>query len=231
MTTASKAASCTVGKKACGFRPLEATRLLEADHAEIGQLFEQYQQLVDDRADDDQRRALTEQICTLLVVHAAIEEEIFYPAARKASDEHEVLDEAEVGNELARVLIAKILEMDPGDALYDARVKVLGEHIDHHVQREEGELFAKCKSVGMDLQALGAELADRKQALLSGTTRAASDVFSEVARSTPQRGRHRRSSLYLSSAVFGATHAPCAHLRASMPRGGSGCVRRSENST
>jgi len=100
-------------------------------------------------------------------VHATIEEEIFYPAARDAIDEQDLLDEAEVEHASAKDLIAQIQDMDADEELYDAKVKVLGEYVNHHVQEEENELFPQCKSAGLDLKALGVELASRKQELLT----------------------------------------------------------------
>ena len=79
-------------------------------------------------------------------MHATIEEEIFYPAAREETGDDEVLDEAVVEHAAAKDLIAQIKDMRPDDDLYDAKVKVLGEQIDHHVKEEEGELFLKRKS-------------------------------------------------------------------------------------
>jgi len=170
MATAKKTASAkktaAPAKKAAAGSP-DAIKLLSTDHAEVKQLFEQYEELVDADADAEERQALAEQICTMLTVHAQIEEEIFYPAARESIDDEDLLDEAEVEHASAKDLIAQIQEMDADEDLYDAKVKVLGEYINHHVQEEEGEMFPKCKSAKMDLKALGDEMAQRKQALLA----------------------------------------------------------------
>ena len=146
----------------------DAIALLTADHAEVDRLFERYERLAEADAAADERETLARQICSLLTVHAAIEEEIFYPAAREACDEDDLLDEAEVEHASAKDLIAQIEEMDADDDLYDAKVKVLGEYVRHHVQEEETEMFPQCRSAKMDLQALGARLAARKQELKSG---------------------------------------------------------------
>jgi len=112
----------------------DAVSLLSADHAEVKQMFETYRQLVDENADDEQRGELARNICSMLTVHAEIEEEIFYPAMRENVDEQLTLDEAEVEHASAKELIEQIEGMDPGDTLYDAKVIVLGEYVDHHVQ-------------------------------------------------------------------------------------------------
>jgi hemerythrin superfamily protein len=145
----------------------DAVSLLSADHAEVKQMFERYRQLVEGHAGDDRRSELAGEICSALTVHDEIEEDIFYPAMREALDGELLLDQAEVEHASARDLIEQIESMDPGDALYDAKVLVLGEYIDHHVQEEENEIFPQAEKSGIDLDALGAELGERKRELMS----------------------------------------------------------------
>jgi len=144
----------------------DATRLLAEDHREVRALFQQYRRLADGGAGGDERGPLAEEICTLLTVHAALEEEIFYPAARATRVDASVLDEAEVEHASAKALIAQIRDMEPDAPLYDAKVKVLGEYIDHHVGEEEKELFPKCRASSMDLDDLGGRIAARKDELM-----------------------------------------------------------------
>jgi hemerythrin superfamily protein len=145
----------------------DATILLTRDHREVSRLFKQYEKLADAEADASDRQALAEQICMLLTTHATIEEEIFYPAARQADVEGDLLDEAQVEHASAKDLIAQIRAMTPDEALYDAKVKVLGEYIDHHVQEEENEMFPKCRKSDMDLAGLAQQLSERKSELLA----------------------------------------------------------------
>jgi hemerythrin superfamily protein len=145
----------------------DATKLLSADHKEVKALFKQYDKLAKGEGSEDEKQAIAEEICTMLTVHATIEEEIFYPAAREALDEQDLLDEAEVEHASAKDLIAQIRGMSPSDELYDAKVKVLGEYIDHHVQEEEKELFPKVRKADLDLKELGASLEARKQELMN----------------------------------------------------------------
>jgi hemerythrin superfamily protein len=145
----------------------DATRLLADDHREVHALFRKYQKLAERGAADGERRPLAEEICVLLTVHAAIEEEIFYPAARAAGIEADLLDEAEVEHASAKGLIAQIRDMNADAPLYDASVKVLGEYVDHHVAEEQDELFPKCRASSLDLDELGARLAQRKAELMS----------------------------------------------------------------
>ena len=147
----------------------DATVLLQRDHADVKKLFKQYEKLADAEADGEERQALATQICQMLTVHATIEEEIFYPAAREAEVEDDLLDEAEVEHASAKDLIAQIQSMSPDDELYDAKVTVLGEYVDHHVQEEEGEMFPKARRAKVDLVGLGEQLKARKEELMSET--------------------------------------------------------------
>jgi hemerythrin-like domain-containing protein len=144
--------------------PQDAVAMLTAEHREVKQLFDQFEQL-SDRAKATKKK-LADQICNALILHTTIEEEIFYPALRAASKEAgDKLDEAIVEHASAKDLIAQIQEIDPEDELYDARVKVLSEQVEHHVQEEEKEMFPMAKKSGLDLAALGQEMASRKDEL------------------------------------------------------------------
>jgi len=165
MADASKAAK-KAGKGARGAKD-DAIALLTQDHADVRKLFAEYDELATDRAEGEERQALAEQICAMLTAHATIEEEIFYPAARDAGVEADLLDEAEVEHASAKDLIAQIGAMSPDDELYDAKVKVLGEYVDHHADEEEGEIFPGCRKAKMDRAGLGAALAERKSELLA----------------------------------------------------------------
>lgn len=148
---------------------IDAIKLLTEDHKEVKALFKQYDKLVKDEADDEDKQQIALEICLKLTVHATVEEEIFYPAAREAlGDEADLVDEADVEHASAKELIAQIEASSPGeDDHYDARVKVLGEYIDHHVKEEESEMFAKLKKSELDLDALGDDLAARKEELMA----------------------------------------------------------------
>jgi hemerythrin superfamily protein len=144
----------------------DALALLMADHKKVKALFKEFEKIKEDEDADDQKAALAEQICNELTVHAQIEEEIFYPAARDAIEETDLLDEAEVEHASVKELISQLQEMTPEDALFDAKVTVLGEYVDHHVKEEEGEMFKKVRAADLDTEALGAELMDRKMELM-----------------------------------------------------------------
>ena len=146
----------------------DAIKLLTQDHKAVKKLFDEYDKLVKAEAEPDLREALAQQICEMLTAHATIEEELFYPQARDAlGEEADLIDEATVEHASAKDLIAQIQEASPDEALYDAKVKVLGEYIQHHVKEEEGEIFPKIKKSDLDLSALGEEMAQRKEQLQS----------------------------------------------------------------
>jgi len=167
-TTAHKAtAHKTASHKTPASTEPDAVKLLTNDHKEVKTLFKAYDKLVKDQADNSEKQAIAHKICTLLTVHATVEEEIFYPAARGALEAQDLIDEATVEHATAKDLIAQIEAMSPGDELYDAKVKVLNEYIEHHVQEEEGELFPKVKKAKLDLAELGAQLSSRKESLLA----------------------------------------------------------------
>ena len=147
----------------------DAITLLTADHAKVKKLFEEFAELKEEDGSAEDKSALVTQICNELKVHAEIEEEIFYPAVRKAIDDADLMDEALVEHAGAKELIAQLEEMSPDDELYDAKVTVLGEQIQHHVKEEEGEMFPKARKAKVDSEALGVEMAERKAELTAET--------------------------------------------------------------
>jgi hypothetical protein len=143
----------------------DATRLLTEDHRKVEALFEQFEKA----SGDGRKEKLARQICLELKVHSMIEEEIFYPALRgKISDDD--LDEAYVEHDGAKVLINEIEAGGADEQFYDAKVKVLQEQIEHHVEEEEksrGNLFQQARAADVDLEALGEQMAARKAELMA----------------------------------------------------------------
>jgi len=146
-------------------REPDAVDLLTDDHLAVAALFQRYERLSKREAGADERRALAQQICEMLKVHTQIEEEIFYPAARAGGIDADKLDEAKVEHTSAKDLIAQIEAGNPDDDLYDAKMTVLREYIQHHVVEEHTEMFTKCRRSDMDLVTLRGELEARKASL------------------------------------------------------------------
>jgi hypothetical protein len=137
--------------------------MLKADHRKVEDLFEKYEKSRSKKAE------LARQICMELIIHTMLEEEIFYPACREAGVEEDMMDEANVEHDGAKVLIAELEAGSPDDDYYDAKVKVLSEEIKHHVKEEEQKdgVFAQAKSKGVDLAGLGEQMKARKKELMA----------------------------------------------------------------
>ena len=143
----------------------DAIALLKADHRKVEELFASFEAA----KGAGKKKALAEQICMELTVHTKIEEDIFYPACEGAVEE-DLLKEAYVEHDGAKVLIAEIEAGGPDDEFYDAKVKVLSEMIEHHVGEEEKRaegLFAQARKAGLDMDQLGARMADEKKQLIA----------------------------------------------------------------
>ena len=148
----------------------DACDLLDADHKAVKKMFKEYEELTESRArtTSQKKKELAQQICQELTVHAQIEEEIFYPALRAALKETDLLDEATVEHQTAKDLIAQIQAAGEPDDMFDAKVKVLGEYIDHHIKEEKGEIFPKARAAKkLDLVGMREELESRKEELMA----------------------------------------------------------------
>lgn len=159
-TKARRAKSETNGRAKA---PEDAIALLKADHRSVEALFEEFESAKGVKA----KQRIAQQICLELIVHAEVEEEIFYPGVKDAVEE-DIYTEAHVEHDGAKVLIAEILAGDPDGEFYDASVKVLSEMIKHHVHEEEMRdgMFAQARKGDVDLDALGDEIARRKEDLM-----------------------------------------------------------------
>jgi hypothetical protein len=143
-----------------------AIALLKADHRKVEGLFAKFEKA----KGADRKKALADQVCLELRVHATIEEDIFYSACREAGVDEDLMNEANVEHDSAKVLIAEIENTPPDDEFYDAKVKVLSEMIKHHVKEEEkkqGNMFAKARKAGLDLDELGERMADEKKQVMT----------------------------------------------------------------
>jgi hemerythrin superfamily protein len=142
----------------------DATEVLKQDHKKVKELFKDLAEL-DGSSPMAAKIALVQAICTELTIHAAIEEELFYPAARKATGDDDLVNEAQIEHATLKYMINQLLPLQENDAYLKAKVTVLREYTRHHINEEENEMFPKIKQAKLDLSALGQQLIDRKKAL------------------------------------------------------------------
>ena len=143
----------------------DATAMLKADHKRVADLFEEFEKT----KSDNRKMSIVAQICQELTVHAQIEEEIFYPAVKAALKDHELVPEATVEHAAVKDLIAAVEGKTPFGEMYDAKVKVMGELVKHHVKEEEKEMFVKVRKTDLDLKELGEKMAARKEELMASS--------------------------------------------------------------
>ena len=141
----------------------DATALLRADHKSVSALFGEYEKA---RAKTKKKNLVT-QICNALTVHAQIEEEIFYPAVKKALKDTKLVPEATIEHATLKDLIAQVKDVEPDGEMFDAKIKVMSEYVKHHVKEEQNEIFPKAKATKLDMMELGAQLAARKEELMA----------------------------------------------------------------
>lgn len=148
---------------------LDGLSLIKAEHDKVLQLFRDFDTLQERLAQDDGRKAgLVERICHDLALHAALEEQAFYPALRAAAGAAAPLGDAQVEHEAADLLISQLASMYPDDEQFGITVAVLGEETRHHIEHEEGVLFECARSCGLDLRLLAGQLIERRRVLHFG---------------------------------------------------------------
>ena len=162
-TTARKAPAKSVKAATSATAAPEATALLRADHRRVSALFEQYE----GTRSAAKKKTIVSTICLELSVHAQIEEEIFYPAVKAALKDKEMVPEATVEHATLKELIAQVKDKEPDGEMFDAKIKVMSEYVKHHVKEEQNEMFPKAKKTRLDMNALGAQMAARKEELLA----------------------------------------------------------------
>ena len=163
MTTATKTSTTKTSATKESPTAKDAIALLKADHETVSDLFADYEKTDSSK----KKKAIVAEICTELTVHTQIEEEIFYPAIKAALKDKLVVPEAIVEHAGVKDLIAQLEGVEPNGVIFDAKVKVLSEYVEHHVKEEQNEMFPKVKASSLDLVELGARMAARKADLLA----------------------------------------------------------------
>jgi hemerythrin-like domain-containing protein len=138
----------------------DAVSMLTSEHREVERAFDEFESHDGSKA---QKKKLADKICQLLEQHMAIEEKIFYPTLKKEMKESEdLVNEAIVEHSSAKDLMKQIRGMKGDEELFDSKVLVLKELIEHHVEEEEEDMFSKAKESSLDLDALGEKMAEMK---------------------------------------------------------------------
>jgi hemerythrin superfamily protein len=135
----------------------DALTLLQGDHREAEELFEKFED-IKDKASAQEKFELAQKVCGALLIHMEIEEKIFYPQVRQRIGDDDLMNESVVEHAGAKDLIKLLGELKADDPMFDSKMKVLSEQIQHHVEEEESEMFPKVRKANLDLQVLGAEL-------------------------------------------------------------------------
>jgi len=145
-------------------RPPSVIELLKEDHEYVKKSYRNFEKM--DHGDRERLQALVKEVCTALEVHAKVEEDIVYPALRRAMADGELIEEASIEHESAKTLIRRLKRMKPSERAYIPTFTVLCEYVLHHVKEEEGEIFPKAQRSRVNLRALGKKVMDRKLRLL-----------------------------------------------------------------
>ncbi len=142
----------------------DAIDLLKQDHDKVEKAFKEFEKM--DREDTATCQELIHVVCDDLKVHTTLEEEIVYPAIREAIDDEDIMNEASVEHETAKMLIEQLENMQPDDPNYYATFTVLGEYVRHHIKEEESEMFPQAKKSDLDLKAMAEQIRQRKEELV-----------------------------------------------------------------
>jgi hemerythrin superfamily protein len=146
---------------------IDAIDMLKQDHDKVDKAFKDFEKM--DRQDAEACRRLIETVCEDLKVHTTLEEEVFYPAVRESIEDEDLMNEAAVEHETAKMLIDQLENMGTDDPNYYATFTVLGEYVRHHIKEEQGEMFPAAKKAKLDLVALGERMRLRKEELAGET--------------------------------------------------------------
>lgn len=141
-----------------------AIEMLKEDHAKVQKAFKEFEKM--DREDTEAVQQLVQTVCEDLAIHTTLEEEIFYPAVREAIEDEDVMNEAQVEHETAKMLIEQLENMGPDDPNFHATFTVLGEYVNHHIEEEEDEMFPQARKTDLDFEELAQRMKTRKEELV-----------------------------------------------------------------
>jgi hemerythrin superfamily protein len=168
-----------------------ATQMIRQDHKKVESLFKKFEQTKGAQA----KRRLAETAMAELEVHAALEEEIFYPAVKREVDDGSMVQEAIEEHQTVKQLISELKGMEKADEEFESQFSQLIENVQHHVEEEENEMLPKVEESELDLNSLGAQMSQRKQEMQNGgrATKKASNARSSR-KSAGSKSTRRKSA-------------------------------------
>jgi len=174
-----------------GSDPEDAVLLLTADHDKVKGLFKQFEEIKDlaDERSAKERQRIVAEACRELTIHTMLEDEIFYPAVRAAIQDDDLMNEAKVEHDGAKVLIGQLEKLNARDQMFNAKFTVLAEYVSHHIKEEHAEMFPKVRKSDLDLGALGERMVARRREL----TQAAQPANKVRSKAKKRTARHRKS--------------------------------------
>lgn len=144
-----------------GDASVDLFEMLKTDHRHVQELFSKFEE-----ADKHARSSIADEALAALEVHAAIEEELVYPAIAEVVEEEELVNEAKEEHHVAKLLIKELHKMGAGDEKFRTKFKVLGEIVKHHIEEEEGEMFPQAEEGGLETEQLSQDVVKRKEKLM-----------------------------------------------------------------
>lgn len=192
MATRKTTSRSSTSSRGRGSAKTQIIEMLKADHKKVKKAFKEFEKL-EPQQDPESASALVEQTLADIEVHAELEEQVFYPAARQAIKDEELLEEAEVEHMTAKVLIEQLKGMGPEDEKYAATFKVLGEYINHHVKEEEGEMFEQMTGRGVEWDQVLEQMQMRRMELMQEKGMPMEDEEMEASAPASMRGRSTAS--------------------------------------
>ena len=161
---------------------MDAINLLTSQHQEVKALFDQVKTM----GVGSQKQKIVRQICEKLTIHDKLEQDVFYPAAK--TEAKDLVLEGLEEHHLMKIVLKQLAELEPSDETYNAKVKVLIDVVQHHIQEEEGQMFPKCqKALGKDkLQQIGQQMQAMTQELMKQEPQVTITMLDQVGMETPR---------------------------------------------
>ena len=190
-----------------------ATQMIRQDHKKVEGLFNKFEQT----QGADAKRRLAENAMAELEVHAALEEEIFYPAVeREVENAASMISEAREEHQTVKQLIAELKGMEETDEEFESQFSELVENVQHHVEEEENEMLPKVEESSLDLNSLGDQMSKRRQALQSSVGATKKRTSATTSRkSTGRKSTGRKTTARKSTAKKSASSKTAARKTAS----------------